>query len=582
MFKNQKELTEFLSLFVDTIGPLYGRGALSKPYRVSHNGIDYVGAGDTFMHIIIPEGVLPFTINDYNSFQQIAKLLDTIEAFPIMDVSTDVFQKKMDGLSIASRINGVGFHRRLISKLFLASTTLDIAIWKHLNCLPDKFNVFSNDACKVIIMPYASENELTLEDDIRIADITPFDTNTIEALTPEQASALASSKKSIHFPNLKTLTKEVALRLKNHVAFDIDKGNYSNRVLADNDYNYDSVIHFGPHLIIEDEVLQCFNECYSDLLFDDVKSQQKYEMSKQLRFKYIILKRLDEVLCTAPKLDIVFNANTAETDIHETWHIVNDQNTSDIGPNSLNLNVLDKTGFLTDLFSRMERLDRQHKKQNLFSYRSIWTINRETKEFLNQRKENVISFWNCENLRTKHFANGDPILFAETDEDWKNAVEKNIPAYCYVENQASNEHRGLLYNHHVLTDSRGIAPEGWRIARLNDWQLLIDSYGGVENAAHVLCSNNQWMNGRNGANAVGFNLIPTGQRMPDGDYDNVLAYPDDDEGDMDQYCYSSFWALNNEDAEVSVQVYLSSDPDDSIRFCKVNKGSGCCIRLIKA
>jgi hypothetical protein len=218
------------------------------------------------MHIIIPEGVLPFTINDYNSFQQIAKLLDTIEAYPVMDVSSDVFQKKMDGLSIASRINGVGFHRRLISKLFLASTTLDIYIWQHLNCLPDKFNVLSNDACKVIIMPYASENELTLEDNICIADITPFDTNTIEALTPEQASALASSKKSLHFPKLKTLTKEVALRLKNHIAFDIDKGNYSNRVLADNDHNYDSVIHFGPDLIIEDDVLQCFNECYSDLL----------------------------------------------------------------------------------------------------------------------------------------------------------------------------------------------------------------------------------------------------------------------------------------------------------------------------
>jgi hypothetical protein len=112
----------------------------------------------------------------------------------------------------------------------------------------------------------------------------------------------------------------------------------------------------------------------------------------------------------------VFNANTAETDIHETWHIVNDQNTSDIGPNSLNLNVLDKTGFLTDLFSRMERFDRQHKKQNLFSYRSTWTINRETNLHY---YELVKAFGELTGvpilLNTSLNGNGEPILETEDE-----------------------------------------------------------------------------------------------------------------------------------------------------------------------
>jgi len=43
-----------------------------------------------------------------------------------------------------------------------------------------------------------------------------------------------------------------------------------------------------------------------------------------------------------------------------------------------------------------------------------------------------------------------------------------------------------LYNYFALTDPRGLAPKGYRIATLEDWNILFNNYGGIEGAFEKL------------------------------------------------------------------------------------------------
>ena len=81
--------------------------------------------------------------------------------------------------------------------------------------------------------------------------------------------------------------------------------------------------------------------------------------------------------------------------------------------------------------------------------------------------------WMDENLNVEHFQNGDIILEAQTSEEWKEAAEKEQPAWCYNDNNLSNcEKYGKLYNWHAVHDPRGIAPKGWRVPTDDDWDDL--------------------------------------------------------------------------------------------------------------
>ena len=92
--------------------------------------------------------------------------------------------------------------------------------------------------------------------------------------------------------------------------------------------------------------------------------------------------------------------------------------------------------------------------------------------------------WMNENLNVSNFRNGDPILEAETNEEWIRAAKEGSPAWCYYENNSVNgEKFGKLYNWYAVNDPRGLAPNGWHIPNINDWIKLIDYFGGGKTAA---------------------------------------------------------------------------------------------------
>lgn len=86
--------------------------------------------------------------------------------------------------------------------------------------------------------------------------------------------------------------------------------------------------------------------------------------------------------------------------------------------------------------------------------------------------------WMTENLNVDKFRNGDPILHAVTDEEWKKAGENGEPAWCYYDNDPVNgEKYGKLYNWYAVNDPRRLAPEGWKIPSDEDWTTLTDLFG---------------------------------------------------------------------------------------------------------
>ena len=94
--------------------------------------------------------------------------------------------------------------------------------------------------------------------------------------------------------------------------------------------------------------------------------------------------------------------------------------------------------------------------------------------------------WMSENLNVKKFRNGDLIEQAQKSSDWIKALEDGTPAWCYCDDLDGNLTKDVLYNYFALTDARGLAPEGYRIATFDDWNILFKKYGGLEGAFEKL------------------------------------------------------------------------------------------------
>ena len=111
------------------------------------------------------------------------------------------------------------------------------------------------------------------------------------------------------------------------------------------------------------------------------------------------------------------------------------------------------------------------------------------------------------------YSNGDPIPNLKDCSSWTNTVNG---AYCYYNNDSINAHTyGLNYNYYTVTDPRGLAPAGFHVATLEDWQELIDFLGGLSVAGGKLkdVNNTSWNQPNVGAtNEAKFNIKGGGYR----------------------------------------------------------------------
>lgn len=124
--------------------------------------------------------------------------------------------------------------------------------------------------------------------------------------------------------------------------------------------------------------------------------------------------------------------------------------------------------------------------------------------------------WMAENLNVDTFNNGDTIFHAKTAADWLKAGQEKIPAWCYFENNPTNYSLGKLYNWYAVNDTRGLAPEGWRIPNNNDWNVF---YGLLKGNLEMMKIWHSYLNER------GFSAVPSGSRYyANGGFTEIDSY----------------------------------------------------------
>ncbi len=132
--------------------------------------------------------------------------------------------------------------------------------------------------------------------------------------------------------------------------------------------------------------------------------------------------------------------------------------------------------------------------------------------------------WMINNLDVDTFRNGDNIPEAKTNEEWIQAGENKQPAWCYYNNDPAYRSYGKLYNGYAVNDPRGLAPDGWHIASLVEWNQLFEYLGGDKVAGKKMKSTAGWFENGNGTNESSFTGLPAGNRDPDGTFDNIGLY----------------------------------------------------------
>jgi uncharacterized protein (TIGR02145 family) len=129
----------------------------------------------------------------------------------------------------------------------------------------------------------------------------------------------------------------------------------------------------------------------------------------------------------------------------------------------------------------------------------------------------------AENLRTDHFANGDPIPTTATP--GQDISGESAPVYQWVYNGDVNNTAvyGRLYTWYTVTDPRGICPTGWHVPSKSEMDNLAAYAGGDDVAGGKIKESGtlHWTSLNDATNEYGFTAVPGGNRSPAGDYNNM-------------------------------------------------------------
>ena len=156
--------------------------------------------------------------------------------------------------------------------------------------------------------------------------------------------------------------------------------------------------------------------------------------------------------------------------------------------------------------------------------------------------------WMAENLRVRHYRNGDPIKY-EKQQNWDFIDEPICGSYDNTAHPDSIATYGLLYNGRAAFDTRNLAPDGWHIATVDDWNQLIhfvdagdgtiDSIGFSSIAGRRLkeagLAHWNYFGVNNADNLSGFTALPAGSRS-DSSYSKNMS------------CF--FWAYNQYETDM--------------------------------
>jgi len=125
--------------------------------------------------------------------------------------------------------------------------------------------------------------------------------------------------------------------------------------------------------------------------------------------------------------------------------------------------------------------------------------------------------WMVENLRSFHFRNGDPIpTTSPATLDYSGETDP-VYQWAYNGDEVLAEEYGRLYTWYAVTDSRGICPKGWHVPADSEWETLLNTLGGIDEAAAKLieAGTDHWpADNTDATNESGFTALPGGNRPP--------------------------------------------------------------------
>ena len=190
--------------------------------------------------------------------------------------------------------------------------------------------------------------------------------------------------------------------------------------------------------------------------------------------------------------------------------------------------------------------------------------------------------WFAENLRSIKYSNGDSIALNVSASDWAildsgaTAIygEGEIPCdhgWCeagpnYCDSEYSYSLFGRLYNWYAVHDERGLCPSGWHVPSKEEFESLIELFGGYDVAGDALKAESElWACGSYSDmsnNASGFSALLGGHRD---------TYPEFWDAGVEGFWWtSSSWDLFALGAGVSTAQIFGETPQQgySVRCIK--------------
>jgi uncharacterized protein (TIGR02145 family) len=179
--------------------------------------------------------------------------------------------------------------------------------------------------------------------------------------------------------------------------------------------------------------------------------------------------------------------------------------------------------------------------------------------------------WTTNNLNLSHFSNGDEILEAKSLEEWQEADEMKIPAWCHYENLLDFGIKyGKLYNWHAVNDNRKLAPKNYRIPTDKDFEILSNYLGGSEISGKFLKNHKEFNEEIDSAvNSIFFNALPGGARLWSFEFHGVNEY-------------AFFWSSSEFNSYYSWHRVLIKNHSCFGRVNNGGKGFGLSVRCIKS
>ncbi|MCX6238839.1 MAG: fibrobacter succinogenes major paralogous domain-containing protein [Bacteroidia bacterium] len=127
--------------------------------------------------------------------------------------------------------------------------------------------------------------------------------------------------------------------------------------------------------------------------------------------------------------------------------------------------------------------------------------------------------WMVENLKTTKYRNGDLIPNVMDSVQWRSLT---TGAYCNYKNNVSYVTTyGHLYNWYAVSDPRNLAPKGWHVASVAEWDVLYSFVNGECGKLKEAGTTHWYSPNKYATNETGFTALPGGARSYDGSFSGI-------------------------------------------------------------